>query len=83
MSTLPAVDYTANASAIRASLSRADDHLRAALKELREARMLARDDYDGNADKLDQLVSVFEFVSPAVYGECLTWAGYLKAREGR
>lgn len=81
MSALPTVDYTANASAIRDSLSRADDHLRVVLKELRDAHMLAKDDYDGNDAKLNQIIGALELVTPAVFDECIRWRGYLEARE--
>lgn len=69
-----------NAEAIRNATSRALSRLVEAGKELADAFLLASDDYDNNADKLQQIVGTIGLLSSAVSVEHFTWADYARAR---
>lgn len=69
-----------NAEAIRDQTDRALAHLITAGKELKDALLLANDDYDHNADKLQQIVGTIELLSGAVALEHFKWSDYARAR---
>lgn len=69
-----------NAEAIRDQTKRASRHLRDAEKELTDALLLAGDDYDLNANKLQQIVGALGLLAGAVSIEHSTWDGYATAR---
>ena len=71
---------TENAEAIRDATDRALANLIRSEKELRDALLLASDDYDNNADKLQQIVGAIGLLSSAVSVEHFTWSDYARAR---
>lgn len=72
----------ARAEAIRSHISRADDHLRAALCELRDAHHLAKDDFPHNDEKLAEIVTLTSVTSSLNIQECYKWRDYATARRG-
>lgn len=69
-----------NAEAIRDRTDRAASALRIAGRELKDALLLASDDYDHNADKLQQIVGAIGLLTSAVGTEHSTWVDYARER---
>lgn len=69
-----------NAEAIRDRTDRALGHLITAERELKDALRLAGDDYDNNADGLQQILGALGLLSSAVAREHFTWSDYARER---
>lgn len=69
-----------NAEAVANAIDRALKHLTVAQTELRDALLLARDDYPHNADKLEQIVGALGLLTSATSVDYYQWDGYARAR---
>lgn len=70
----------ANADAIRNHTDRALANLIKGRGEVRQALELARDDYDGNAERLGQIAGALALLMSALIVEHNTWSDYARAR---
>lgn len=69
-----------NALDIAAALKATDDHLIKARGYLAAAVLLAKEDYDGNADKLEDMLGGLRCLMGLIMPETFTWEDYARHR---